>query len=87
MDDDNRLTTNLADPSERSDHGSMSRPIEHVTRIARVTFGSDEKARRWLERPTAALAGARPLDVLGAGPSGVQQVVDLLRRIDHGLSV
>lgn len=45
------------------------------------TFGSYEKAQRWLERPNALLGGV-PLDLVVDQPETVD---DELTRIDHGI--
>ena len=83
-----RDTSSRAGPATQRDptaSGSPS-PASEVRRLARQTFGTDEKADRWLRRPTTALAGRTPLDVTRSGTSGERQVIDLLKRIDHGLS-
>lgn len=64
---------------------------DRVIRVARViaaaeaTFGSVEKAGRWLRRPTKALDGDKPIDLLDTSEGG-RQVERLLTRIDHGLA-
>jgi putative toxin-antitoxin system antitoxin component (TIGR02293 family) len=64
---------------------------DRLIRVARVigaseeTFGSAEKARRWLRRPTTALDGDAPLDWLDTS-EGCRQVERLLAMIDHGLA-
>lgn len=55
-----------------------------VQRMAEATFGSQRKATDWLSRPTRALDGKTPMELLDT-KSGLQQVEDLLTRIDHGL--
>ena len=63
---------------------------DRLIRVARViaaaeeTFGSSEKAHRWLRRKTTALGGDAPLDLLTSG--GARQVERRLSRIDHGLA-
>lgn len=63
---------------------------DRLIRVARViaaaenTFGSTEKAHRWLRRPTTALDGDAPLALLDTS-EGSRQVERLLFRIDHGL--
>lgn len=52
---------------------------------AEETFGSQEKAATWLRRPTAALAGERPLDLLDTD-EGARAVETLLGRISHGIA-
>ncbi|MBK1699270.1 type II RES/Xre toxin-antitoxin system antitoxin [Rhodovibrio salinarum] len=64
---------------------------DRVSRFFRVfqhgvdTFGSSDRARRWFERPTRALGGSRPVDLLDTD-EGAGLVDDLLTRIDHGLA-
>ena len=64
---------------------------DRLIRLARViaaaeeTFGSQDKAARWLRRPTSALDGDAPISLLDTG-EGSRQVEDLLARIDHGLA-
>jgi putative toxin-antitoxin system antitoxin component (TIGR02293 family) len=52
---------------------------------AEETFGSPEKASKWLRRPTSALGGDAPLALLDTS-EGARHVEDLLHRIDHGLA-
>jgi putative toxin-antitoxin system antitoxin component (TIGR02293 family) len=64
---------------------------DRLVRVARVlaaaeeTFGSQEKAAAWLRRPTAALAGEHPLDLLDTD-EGAREVETLLGRISHGIA-
>ena len=64
---------------------------DRLIRVARViaaaeeTFGSAEKAGRWLRRATTALDGDKPIDLLDTS-EGSRQVERLLIRIDHGLA-
>ena len=64
---------------------------DRLVRVARVlaaaeeTFGSKEKAGRWLRRPTAPLDGERPLDLLDTD-EGTREVETLLGRIAHGIA-
>ena len=52
---------------------------------ARETFGGIDKAAGWLRRPTRALDGAAPLDLLDTD-LGAQRVARVLGRIDHGIA-
>lgn len=52
---------------------------------ARETFGGLDKAARWLRRPTRALDGAAPLDLLDTD-LGAERVARALGRIDHGIA-
>jgi putative toxin-antitoxin system antitoxin component (TIGR02293 family) len=64
---------------------------DRLVRAARViaaaeeTFGGREKARTWLRRPTAALAGESPLELLDTD-EGAREVETLLGRIAHGIA-
>ena len=64
---------------------------DRLVRVARMlvaaeeTFGSREKAGTWLRRPTTALAGERPLDLLDTD-EGAREVETLLGRIAHGIA-
>jgi putative toxin-antitoxin system antitoxin component (TIGR02293 family) len=53
--------------------------------ISEETFGSREKAGLWLRRPTKALGGERPLDLLDTEEGG-REVEILLGRINHGIA-
>ncbi len=52
---------------------------------AQTTFGAADKAARWLRRPTRALDGSAPLDLLDTD-IGAQRVGHLLGLIDHGIA-
>lgn len=64
---------------------------DRLVRVARVladaeeTFGSQEKAAVWLRRPSAALAGEHPLQMLDTD-EGAREVETLLGRIGHGIA-
>ena len=64
---------------------------DRLVRVARVlaaaeeTFGSLEKAGVWLRRPTAALAGEIPLQLLDTD-EGAREVETLLGRIAYGIA-
>ena len=63
---------------------------ERVVRLARVfayakhVFGSEEKARRWMQKPSRALGGEVPLRLLDTDVGG-NAVIDELGRIDYGV--
>jgi putative toxin-antitoxin system antitoxin component (TIGR02293 family) len=67
-------------------------PVEsdRVYRLARIThlalevFGELAKARRWLNRPNRALAGAVPLTMLDT-EIGARQVEEVLLHINYGI--
>jgi len=61
-----------------------------VVRVARVwalaveTWGSDEKARAFLNRPHPMLDGAIPMDAVFATEVGAREVEDILGRLQYG---
>lgn len=63
---------------------------ERVFRLARVAamaldvLGSGEAARAWLLRESRSLGGERPIGLLDTD-IGAEQVIDELRRIEHGV--
>lgn len=66
------------------------RESERVLRITRIvalaerTFANAEKAHAWLRRPTRALGGRMPLDLVGTEVGG-RLIENLLYRIAHGV--
>lgn len=69
----------------------LSRPAsEQALQIAEVaaagaeTFGSRERFLAWLDLPSAALGGRRPLELLGSR-FGAELIRDELGRIAHGI--
>lgn len=64
---------------------------DRLVRVARLiaaaeeTFGSLDKANRWLRRETTALDGERPIDLLDTD-EGARRVETLLGRIGHGIA-
>jgi len=51
---------------------------------ATATFGSQEEAEQWLERPAMGLDQRRPIDLL-ATPAGTKIVEDFLERLEYGV--
>ena len=51
------------------------------------TFGSEVKARMWLERPNALLSGSSPIQILLSDPIRYELVEDELTRIDYGVYI
>lgn len=47
-------------------------------------FGSEKKARGWLDDPNLLLAGATPRSLLNT-PEGREQVLTVLGRIEYGV--
>ena len=60
--------------------------VLRVMEEAETSFANPEKAHRWLRRPTDALAGRSPLNLLDTDV-GARLVEQLLGRITHGLAV
>lgn len=64
---------------------------DRLLRVARViataeeVFGDKDKAGLWLRRPTTALDGERPLELLDT-EEGAREVETLLTRISHGIA-
>jgi putative toxin-antitoxin system antitoxin component (TIGR02293 family) len=60
--------------------------VEHrlarIIALAKEVFESEATAKDWLNRPNRALGGTKPLELLDTD-AGVEQVVDLLNRIDY----
>jgi putative toxin-antitoxin system antitoxin component (TIGR02293 family) len=78
--------------SHRRKIGTLtSEQSDRLIRAARVlaeaeeTFGSQQKAAKWLRRPTTALSGEKPIDLLDTS-EGADQVEALLGRIGHGIA-
>jgi hypothetical protein len=66
--------------------GFSAQKLETIGRVlahAAETFGSAQKAERWLKRPNPLLDG-RPLDRMELDPKSID---DELTRIDHGVYV
>ncbi|MGH6886381.1 MAG: type II RES/Xre toxin-antitoxin system antitoxin [Geminicoccales bacterium] len=59
--------------------------VASLTALAEETFANNEKAKAWLRRPTSALGGKRPIDLLDSEP-GARVVEQLLYRIGHGIA-
>ncbi len=59
--------------------------VARLLAMAEETFGSQARAGAWLRRPTTALAGERPLDILDTD-EGARQVETLLGRIGNGIA-
>jgi putative toxin-antitoxin system antitoxin component (TIGR02293 family) len=64
---------------------------DRLVRVARVmagaeeAFGAADRAHIWLRRPTTALGGESPLDLLDTD-EGARRVETLLGRIEHGIA-
>lgn len=74
-----RLGTLTSDQSDR-----LVR-VARVLAAAEEVFGDQDKAHRWLRRPTAALADEAPLELLDT-EEGAREVEIILGRIAHGIA-
>jgi putative toxin-antitoxin system antitoxin component (TIGR02293 family) len=61
----------------------LARVVRIIAR-AEEALGEHEKAYRWLRKPNRALAGRRPVDLLGSD-AGARMVERILGRIEHGI--
>lgn len=59
---------------------SVNRIDPGLMAAAMGVFGDEQRAVQWLCTPMRALGGKRPVD------AGIEEVIDLLRRIEHELS-
>nr|WP_236165630.1 antitoxin Xre/MbcA/ParS toxin-binding domain-containing protein [Pseudomonas fulva] len=59
---------------------SVNRVDPGLMAAAMGVFGDDQRAVQWLCTPMRALGDKRPVD------AGIEEVIDLLRRIEHGFS-
>jgi putative toxin-antitoxin system antitoxin component (TIGR02293 family) len=75
--------------SDRSDSARVQVPpaAQAIVDQALETFGSEEKAWLWLERPNVLLAGSAPIQILLSDPAQYELVDDELTRIDYGVFV
>jgi putative toxin-antitoxin system antitoxin component (TIGR02293 family) len=58
--------------------------LARVAAIAEQVFESSETALDWLKRPNRALSGVAPITLLDTD-AGVEQVLELLSRIEYGV--
>jgi putative toxin-antitoxin system antitoxin component (TIGR02293 family) len=78
--------------SPKIDKGGRNGPQGRVSRVATIlsqaeqTFANKAKAVAWLRRPTSALGGRRPIDLLNS-ETAHRLVEQLLYRIGHGIAV
>lgn len=59
--------------------------IVRVVQLAERVFGNRDKAHRWLRKPSRALEGIVPLDLLES-ESGAYIVEQSLHQLDHGIA-
>ncbi|WP_075289948.1 type II RES/Xre toxin-antitoxin system antitoxin [Pararhizobium arenae] len=59
--------------------------IVRVVQLAERVFGNRDKAHRWLRKPSRALEGVVPLDLLES-ESGAYIVEQSLHQLDHGIA-
>jgi putative toxin-antitoxin system antitoxin component (TIGR02293 family) len=78
--------------ARRKRQGGRLKPIESelLLRLARVLVSAadvldgEEQARGWLLAENRALGGRKPIELLDTG-IGFQDVLDVLKRIEHGV--
>jgi putative toxin-antitoxin system antitoxin component (TIGR02293 family) len=68
-----------------ADQSDRALRVVRVIALTQETFGTPEKAGIWLRKPSRALNGHTPLDLLDT-EIGAHQVEELLGRIAHGLA-
>ena len=66
---------------------TVSADAQAIIAHALETFGSEEKAWHWLERPNTFFAGSTPISILQDNPTRYELVEDELTRIDYGVFV
>jgi putative toxin-antitoxin system antitoxin component (TIGR02293 family) len=73
--------------SQSLSRGESERALRVASILAQAeqTFANKEKAHTWLRRPTSALGGRRPIDLLDCETGG-RLVEQLLYRIGHGIA-
>ncbi len=59
--------------------------VAHITAIAMVVFGSDEKSKRWLSKPNGHFSGKRPIAMLFTTQES-RQVEEMLIKIAEGFA-
>jgi putative toxin-antitoxin system antitoxin component (TIGR02293 family) len=59
--------------------------VARIFAIAEECFGDRRKVHEWLRRPTSALGGEIPLELLDT-EEGAREVENLLGRISHGIA-
>jgi putative toxin-antitoxin system antitoxin component (TIGR02293 family) len=58
--------------------------LARLTALAERIFGDDEKAHRWLRKPSRTMAGAVPMDLMKT-ETGAHLVEQTLYRIEYGM--
>mgnify|MGYP000992974216 CR=1 FL=1 len=61
-----------------------SSTLQTISKTATGVLGSRKLAKEWLSKPAIGLDGRRPIDLLDT-PAGIEAVVVLLTRMDHGV--
>ncbi|MEX0781108.1 MAG: MbcA/ParS/Xre antitoxin family protein [Dehalococcoidia bacterium] len=81
-----RFTEFFASRGRSSDGASaeLRARVKAVQQHALEVFGDAAVARTWLSRPNRALLNQRPNSLL-MSPEGIEQVDDVLTRIEHGV--
>lgn len=76
-------------PQKRFTTADVIVPVNAQPIIAHAldTFGSEERAWHWLQRPNLLFAGSAPIHILQNDPAKYELVEDELSRIDYGVFV
>jgi putative toxin-antitoxin system antitoxin component (TIGR02293 family) len=84
------IEVNERTAQRRKEQGALTaEESDRLARVARVTrravdaLGDAGQAKQWLRRPSRALGGVAPLDLLGTD-AGAELVTDELGRIEYG---
>lgn len=57
----------------------------HLRERVEQVFGDKTKAMQWIVRPNGALDGAKPLEKAAMSDKGLEDVLTVLGRIEHGI--
>ncbi len=63
---------------------SLSRVV-HITAMAEVLFGCDERSKRWLSKSKSRFSGKSPIEMLST-TEGARQVEEMLIQVAEGLA-
>jgi len=77
------MATKHPDNQSQSSEARLAQVAE-LEALAEQVFGDREVGLRWLREPNLATYNAPPLDLL-EGSSGIEQVKNLLLRIEYGV--
>ena len=79
-----------SDASSRVLNSEQSAKIYLFTKVMEAAIGlfdgNVDKAKGWLQKPARALGQSCPIDLLST-PAGVEAVLDLIGKIEHGIVI